>query len=392
MTKLNLQLLAAETNMTAKADLEPVISIDCVSKITENIAELQNVLGITEMDAMNAGTTIKIYKMEQVNTPSQVGEGETIALTKVERKLARTVELALKKYRRSTSAEAIQKVGREIAINKTDEKLLSGIRKEIKQEFYDTLLDGTGTASGTNLQTALSAAWGAIKKFYEDEDATPIYFVSSDDVAEYLGTAQITLQQAFGLSYVQDFLGLGTVIVSPTLEKGKLIATAKENLHGAYIPASSGDVAGTFGLTSDTTGMVGMKHSAVDDNATVNTLAMSGVVFYPEMLDGVVVATIYGEATGSDGLDNLTVSSAAGTASGDTKITVSPALTSGNSYRYKVADNVTLPAVGQSVKGWTAWDGSGDITAASGKEIVVVECDASFRAVKGGVAVVTAKA
>ncbi|WP_254556722.1 hypothetical protein, partial [Salmonella enterica] len=87
---------------------------------------------------------------------------------------------ALKKYRRSTSAEAIQKVGREIAINKTDEKLLSGIRKEIKQEFYDTLLDGTGTASGTNLQTALSAAWGAIKKFYEDEDATPIYFVSSD--------------------------------------------------------------------------------------------------------------------------------------------------------------------------------------------------------------------
>lgn len=290
--KLNLQIFAAETNMTAKADLEPAISVDCVSKISTNITELQNVLGISEMEAMNAGTTIKIYKMEQINTPEQVGEGETIALTKVQRTLAHTIELVLKKYRRNTSAEAIQKVGRDIAINKTDEKLLSGIQKEIKKAFYDTLLTGTGTAAGTNLQTALSAAWGAIKKSYEDEDATPIYFVSSDDIAEYLGTAQITMQQAFGLSYVQDFLGLGTVVVSPSLKKGKLIATAKENLHGAYIPASSGDVARTFGLTSDTTGLVGMKHSAVDDNATINTLAMSGVVFYPELLDGVIVTTI----------------------------------------------------------------------------------------------------
>ena len=51
-----------------------------------------------------------------------------------------------------------------------------------------------------------------------------------------------------------------------------------------------------------------------------------------------------------------------------------------------------LPAAGQSVKNWTAWDGTSDITAATGKEIVVVECDANYLAVKGGVATVTAKA
>ena len=93
------------------------------------------------------------------------------------------------------------------------------------------------------------------------------------------------------------------------------------------------------------------------------------------------------------GLDNLTVTSAASsTTSGKTKITISPALTSGNSYKYKVADNAVLPAAGQSVKGWTAWNGTDEITAATGKEICVVECDSAYRALKAGVATVTAKA
>jgi hypothetical protein len=292
-TLFDLQLFA-ETNINVAADLEPAISIDCVSRINGNIDELRQVLGITEMDAMASGTSIKIYKMEQVNTPAQVGEGETINLTKVERKLARQIDLVLKKYRRNTTAEAIQKVGREIAINKTDEKLISGIQKEIKADFYDVLAEGTGEAGGATLQATLADIWGEIQKVHEDEDATPIYFVSSDDVAAYLGSAQVTMQQAFGMSYIKDFLGLGTVIVSPKLAKGKVIGTAKENLHGAYIPANSGDVARTFGLTSDATGLVGMTHQAISGNATVDTLVMSGVVFYPEFLDKVIVGTISG--------------------------------------------------------------------------------------------------
>lgn len=93
------------------------------------------------------------------------------------------------------------------------------------------------------------------------------------------------------------------------------------------------------------------------------------------------------------GLDNLTVTSAASsTTSGKTKLTISPALTSGNSYKYKVADNAVLPAAGQSVKGWAAWNGTDEITAATGKEICVVECDSAYRALKAGVATVTAKA
>lgn len=287
----DLQLFAAE-NTTTAADLEPAISIDHANRIASNIKELQTVLGITEMEAMNAGTSIKIYKMEQVNTPEQVAEGEVIPLTKIERKLARTIDLELKTYRRNTTHKAIQTSGRDVAINKTDEKLLSGIQKDIKKEFYDVLLAGTGKASGVGLQGTLAASWAELRKFHEDEDVTPIYFVSVDDVAGYLSNTAADLAQAFGMSYLENFLGLGSVIVSPRITKGKTVAVAKENLHGAYVPANSGDVARSFGLTADSTGLVGITHSIKTDNATIDTLAMSGAVFYPELLDGVIVGTI----------------------------------------------------------------------------------------------------
>ena len=294
-----LQLFAAEENTTKTTDLEPAISVDFTSRLQSNITELQNLLGITDLDPMTSGSVIKIYKMEQVNTPEQVGEGETIGLTKIQQKLARTIEMKLDKFRKQTTAEAIQRSGRNLAINKTDEKLVSSIQKSIKKNFYSVLLTGTGTASGTGLQATLSAAWAAVAKFYEDEDATPIYFVSSDDVAEYLATAQVTMQTAFGISYIQDFLGLGTVVIVPSLTKGKLVATAKENLRGAYVPAQSSDLAQSFGLTADSTGLIGMTHSVSSDNATIDTLMFSSVVFYPELLDGVIVATINAAATQS---------------------------------------------------------------------------------------------
>lgn len=299
MKLIDLQSFAAENTITT-ADLEPAISIDFATRLATNVNELQDLLGVTEMIPMNAGSVIKIYKTSQTNTPAQVGEGEVIPLTKIQQKLAKTVELTLKKFRKSTSAEAIQRTGQALAINQTDAKLLSGIQAQIKKDFYALIAKGTGTAKGTTLQSALSATWAEIKKYYADMDATPIYFVSSDDVGDYLGTATISTQTAFGMTYIEDFLGLGTVVVSPTLEKGKVIGTAKENLNGAYVPANAGDVATSFNLSADATGLVGMTHTVGSDTATIDTLAFSGVEFFPEFLDGVIVGTIE-TATASTG-------------------------------------------------------------------------------------------
>ena len=63
-------------------------------------------------------------------------------------------------------------------------------------------------------------------------------------------------------------------------------------------------------------------------------------------------------------LGTLTVNSAAGSKSGDTKVTITPAKASaGNVYKYKVASSETAVDYGQNVKNWRAWDGESDITA-----------------------------
>lgn len=288
----DIQLFAAETGTIVTTDMEPGISIDFSTRLHSNIAELQKLLGISELDSVSAGTTIEIYKTKVTNDPEQVAEGETIGLTHVERKLAKTIVLKLDKHRWNTTAENIQKMGREKAINDTDDVVLAKIRKSIKGKFFANIAAGTGEAQGVGLQGTLAKSWAAVTKYFEDMDVTPIYFVSVDDVADYLSTSSVGLSQAFGLSYLENFLGMGDAIVSPGLPAGKVIATAKENLRGVHINAASGDVARTFGLTADSTGLVGMKHYLKDDNASVGSLAMCGIEFYPEVTDGVIVGTI----------------------------------------------------------------------------------------------------
>lgn len=95
---------------------------------------------------------------------------------------------------------------------------------------------------------------------------------------------------------------------------------------------------------------------------------------------------------GTSQLGALTVNSAAGTAVGDTKVTVTPTKGDGNSYKYKIGDAAAEVTYKQSVRNWTAWDGVSDITAETGKTITVVECDAEYLALKAGSKVVTAKA
>ena len=289
MIKFNLQLFANETITT---DIEPGISVDFASKLTNNIRTLQRILAIDELDALPEGNAIPIYAYAQKNTPTQVAEGVTIPLTEVERTLVKTINMTLKKYRKQSSAELIQKVGRTRAINDTDNVVLSNVQKDIKTDFFTMLATATGTASGVGVQKALAAAWGKVVKAFDDVDATPVFFVSSDDVSDYLGGASISMQTAFGWNYIENFLGLGDTFVTPALTKGTAYATAKENLRGAYVPANNGAVADSFGLNGDGTGLVGITHSVVTSNASIETLMMSGVVFYPEIVSKVYEVTI----------------------------------------------------------------------------------------------------
>lgn len=130
-------------------------------------------------------------------------------------------------------------------------------------------------------------------------------------------------------------------------------------------------------------------------DSTMQTTTVVSETLLPsyERMDSVYLLATGTIDDGGDGeLAELTVTSAAGTASGDTVITVSPALEEGHSYKYKVGADVTAPAYGAFVRNYTTWDGTSDIAAATGKKIVIIECDADYLAVKAGIATVVAKA
>lgn len=298
--KINLQRFAAETNLTVTGDIEPAISMDFATRFNQNINELMEILGITNMISMKSGDQIKIYKTEVTKVGGQVGEGETIPLSKATTKLARTITIDFEKYRKATSIEAIQKRGYEGAVNKTDKALVSQLQKGYKKTFFDLLEEGTAAATGKSFQDAIAQAWGKLSDIYEDESVEAVYFVNSLDLADYLGEKNITTEMAAGFTYIKNFLGLGTVIVSPSVKQGSIKATAKENLNGAFIDVKTGEISKAFTFTTDKTGYIGMLHSTKTDNATLETLLVGGILFWVERLDGVVVSAIQ---TGTEAAD-----------------------------------------------------------------------------------------
>jgi hypothetical protein len=129
---------------------------------------------------------------------------------------------------------------------------------------------------------------------FEDTSIETVYFMNPLDVADYLGAAQISTQTAFGMSYIENFLGMGTAILASDVPKGKIYATAAENIVCYYIPVTSADMAQAFDLTSDATGLIGIHTGATYNNLSAETVAASGVGLFAEKLDGIVVGTISG--------------------------------------------------------------------------------------------------
>lgn len=282
----------AENNLIKKTDLTRVREVEFVSMFGEDLRKLRELLGITRLIAKQAGTVLKAYKAVGVLEDGAVPEGDTIPLSKYETQPVDIGELVLNKWRKATSAEAIMERGYDQAVTMTTDKMLSDIQKEIRAKFAAFLATGSGTASGATFQAALANAWGQLQVLFEDTSISTVYLMNPLDVAAYLGTANITMQTAFGMSYVENFLGLGTVIMMSEIPKGTIYATAKENLIGYFVPANGADLNEAFTFTTDETGFIGIHEEPDYTNMTASDTVISGITLLAERLDGIVVATI----------------------------------------------------------------------------------------------------
>lgn len=282
----------AETNLIKKADLARVREQEFTYMFQDDLRKLNELLGITRLIPKQAGAVLKAYKATGTLDTGTVAEGETIPLSKYKTEPVTFGEVTLSKWRKATTAEAIVDRGYDQAVTMTTDKMLSDIQKEIRKKFATFLATGTGEADGDGFQATLANAWGKLQVLFEDTSISSVYLMNPMDVAGYLGTANITMQTAFGMSYIENFLGLGTVILLSDVPQGKIYATAKENIVGYYIPVNGADLGEAFSFTSDETGFIGIHEEPDYSNMTATDTVVSGVVLFAERLDGVVVATI----------------------------------------------------------------------------------------------------
>lgn len=286
--------MAAENNVITKTQIAKVREIDFSLLFSENVKNLIKMLGVTRKIAVQAGTSLKVLKVTGTLQSGIVAEGDIIPLSQYETTWTPVAEATLNKWRKATTAEAMLKGGYDQAVNDTNKKMLLDIQKGIRTQFVTFLATGTATATGTGLQAALANAWGKAQVLFEDDAVQMAYFVNPQDVADYLGTANITVQTAFGMNYIENFMGLGTVIMTGAISKGSFYATAKENIVCYYINVNEANGIGeAFDFTTDPeTGFVGVHEDGNYTRMQEETVAISGITFFAERLDGVIVGTI----------------------------------------------------------------------------------------------------
>ena len=282
----------AENNLIKRADLAKAREIEFTYTFSESVRKLMEALGVTRKIAKQAGTVLKAYKATGTLESGEVPEGDTIPLSKYKTEPVTFGEITLKKWRKATSAEAISDRGYDQAVEMTTDRMLKDVQKNIRADFFEFMASGTGKASGANMQGALAQAWGQLQILFEDDAVSTVYFVNPLDIADYLAEAEISTQTAFGMTYVENFLGLGTVITNSSVPKGTVYATAKDNLVLYYIPVNGADLGEAFDFTSDETGYIGIHEHSDYTNMTAQTTVVNGMVFFAERIDGVVVATI----------------------------------------------------------------------------------------------------
>lgn len=284
--------MASETNLIKKADLARAREVEFVELFSENVKKLVEALGVTRKIAKQAGTVLKSYKATGTLQSGAVAEGDTIPLSQYKTVAVSYGEITLKKWRKATSAEAIVEKGYDQAVEMTRDRMLKDVQKGIRSDLFTFLGTGTGTASGKNLQGTLAQAWGQLQVKFEDDAIESVYFINPLDIADYLAEANVSTQTAFGMTYIKDFLGLGTVIMNASVPEGTIYATAKENIVLYYVPVNGADLGEAFDFTADETGYIGIHEAADYTNMTASDTVVNGMTFLAERIDGVVVGTI----------------------------------------------------------------------------------------------------
>lgn len=290
--------MAPKANLTMTADIQVTArEVDFVSRFQRNWDHLRDIMGIMRPIRKQPGSILKSKYAEVTLQDGNVGEGEEIPYSKAVVKEKPYEEMKIEKYAKAVSIEAINDHGYENAVGMTDDEFLFELQTMVTERFYDYIKTGTLTSTEATFQMALAMAQArVINKFKTmHRTATEIVgFCNIIDAYKYLGAANITVQNEFGMNYIENFMGYRTLFLSSEIEEGKVIATARENINLYYVSPEDSDFsrAGLVYTTAGETGLIGFHTQGNYNTAVSEAFAIMGLTLFAEYIDAVAVITI----------------------------------------------------------------------------------------------------
>ena len=270
---------------------------DFVTAFAQNWNALREIMGVSRPIKKQPGTVLKSYKATLTLEDGKVAEGAKIPLSKAKVEEVAHADLTIEKYGKAITIEDVNKYGAEVAIEMTDEAFRNELLGKILSEFYEFALTGTLKPEGaTDFQMGVALAIGAVKNKFKSmrKDATRVtVYVNTMDAYRYLGAAELTVQNAFGVDYVKNFLGAETMVFAgdEDIPSGTIVAIPQANMIDYYADPSDSAYA-KMGLKYTVDPDVPMLGFAIEGDystATGNNWAIMGHKLWAEYLDAIAV-------------------------------------------------------------------------------------------------------
>lgn len=273
--------------------------IDFVTRFADNWDALRNILGIMNPIRKAPGTQLVSYTASVTLADGEVPAGAVIPYSKYTMDKAATEDLTIEKYAKAVPIEDVSKYGAAIAVQKSDDAFLNELQSKVLTRFYQFLNTGSLTSTETTWQRALAMAKGNVLNKFNSLRKTVTNVVGFANVLDfygYLGDAPITVQTAFGLTYVQNFMGYSTLFLlsEPDIAQGTVIAVPVENIDLYYIDPSDSEFA-ALGLdytVEGETNLIGFHVNGNYSTAVGETYAIMGMTLWAEHLDGIAKVTV----------------------------------------------------------------------------------------------------
>lgn len=292
--------MPAKNKLTVKNDFSQLHAreVDFVTRFNDNWDALRRILGIMRPIRKAAGTQLISYRASMKDSAlqggSSVGEGEEIPYTEFQVVPVSYSDVTLEKYAKAVSIEAVAKYGAEVAIEKTDDAFLAELQNKVMTSFYTFLNTGSLTGEATTFQQALAQARGLVLDKFQKMHKTVtdvVGFANILDFYDYLGSADITTQTAFGMTYIQNFMGYSTIFLcsAPDVARGTVLALPVENIDLYYIDPSDSDYAklGLEYTVQGETNLIGFHANGDYSHAVGESFALMGIALWAEYLDGI---------------------------------------------------------------------------------------------------------